>query len=83
MEPPEADLDPVANDVAMFDSTTLPLQSVGDQQQNLGAGPHTAPYRNLHLGICFSRPCQVGELTTVGSYCKTNHFQYQCLHKPQ
>jgi len=38
----EEDPDPVMEDATMPDSTTIPLLSVGDQQQTLGTGPPTA-----------------------------------------
>ncbi len=44
MELSEEDLDPVTDDADMPDSSTLPLLSVGDQQQTLGTGPPMAPY---------------------------------------
>jgi len=44
--PPNEEPDPDATNVAMLDSSTVPLQSVGDQQQTLGDGPPTAPPRN-------------------------------------
>jgi len=49
-EPPEVEPNPVAEDVAMLDSTTAPLQSVGDHQQTLGDGPPTASMESTKLG---------------------------------
>ena len=45
-ELPEEDPDPVMEDANMFNSSTTPLSSVGDQQQTLGTGPPTAPLWN-------------------------------------
>jgi len=43
-EHPEAEPNPVAEDVTILNSTTAPLQSVGDQQQTLGDAPRSSNY---------------------------------------
>ncbi len=78
---PEEDPDSVADDANMPDSSTLPLSSVGDQQQTLGTAPPMPPYGTLNPGFCFGRPRQVG-IKHSSQYHKTHHPQYQCLHQP-
>jgi len=43
MEPPNDEPNPDAADAVMPDSSTIPLQSVGDHQQTLGMGPPQPP----------------------------------------
>ncbi len=50
MELPEEDLDPVMDDAHMPNSSTLPLLSVGDQQQTLGTGPSMPPTESSTTG---------------------------------
>jgi len=82
MELPEEDPDPVMEDANMPDSTTIPLLSVGVQQQTLGAGPPTAPYGTLQPGFCFGRPRWMG-VSHSSQYCMTHHSQYWHSLLPQ
>jgi len=51
MELSEAEPDHVVEGVTMLDSTTVPLQSVGDQQQTLGDGtPHSPTTESTNPG---------------------------------
>jgi len=75
MELTEEDPEPVVDDANMPDSSTLPLPSVGDQQQTLGTGPPMAPYRILHPESCFGRPGWVG-VSHSNWYHKTHHSRY-------
>jgi len=57
MELPKEDPDPVMDDADMPDSSTLPLSSVGDQQQTLGTGPPMAsPMEPSTLGSASADP---------------------------
>ncbi len=50
MKLPEEDLDLFMEVTNMLDTTTIPLSSVGVQQQTLGVGPPWPPYGTLQPG---------------------------------
>jgi len=55
-EPPNEEPNPDAADAAMQDSSTVPLQSVGDHQQTLGDGPPTDPPPSTNPGPALADP---------------------------